>query len=1113
MELIEREKITIAGGVPTIAWQLIEHPARAKYDLSSLETVTYGGAPSAPELVRKIKAAFPQVRAGNGWGMTETSATFTHHAGRGLRNTAPTAAGRRRRSCDLKIVDKTGRALPVGEVGELWARARTSCRATGTSREATAQTFVDGWVRTGDLARLDEEGFCYIVDRAKDMLIRGGENIYCIEVENVLYEHPAVMDARAGRHPAPDPGRGAGRGGHPEAGRQGHRGRAAAFVAERLAAFKVPVQDRVLARDPAAQRQRQDPEERAEEAVRGPKLRRRVSHGSRLLARGRRLPRRGPRLHRGRTIRPACASKQDEGEELAKEDFLAWHRILAKKGWVAPAWPKEYGGPGWTPVQRYIWSEETGPRRHRADPAVRHQHGRAGDLHLRHGRAESSASCRRRCRATSGGARAIPSRAPGSDLASLKTKATLTGATATIYIVNGQKTWTTLAQHADWIFCLVRTDPDAKPQAGICFLLIDMKTPGITVRPIITLDGEHEVNEVWLENVKVPVENRIFEENKGWTCAKFLLAHERTGIAGVARSKRGVERAARIAAAETEGRTAARCEDPFFTRKIAELEIDLTGAGIHRAAHPGPRSRRQGARAGILAPEDQGHRDPAAPDRTGAGGRRPLRRALLPRLRATRATTPMPIGPDYAHRAAPTYFNVRKTSIYGGSNEIQRNIIAKMVLGPVTCAERIGRHGFQLHRRTVDAARHGRELPRRPLRLRGAGRLRCAPTAAGGPRSGRRFAEELGILGAAFPESAGGLGGGAVENMLHHGGVRASPGGRALSGDRGDRRRLAEALGLDARPTLGWAGIASGEAILAFAAMSRRAATTCSTWRPRARKPATAGCLNGHKAVVLAAPWADHLIVTARTGGGRRDRAGVVAVPGRQDRRRRHHPRLSHRRRPARLGGRLRWRARPRWSAESAAAADRAGARRGHRRGLRRSRRRACAGCTRHARLRPPAQAVRPADRRLPGAAAPHGRHVHGGRAVGVDDLLGHPEARRACAERAKAVSAAKARIGRALAIRRPERHPDPRRHGHDRRAGDRPLLQARHHDRRPVRRRRASPGAIPAGGLTAATRRRSGTSLPSHMSAAPDRASAVAVTSNTKKPGVAPGLRCLLTR
>ena len=367
--------------------------------------------------------------------------------------------------------------------------------------------------------------------------------------------------------------------------------------------------------------------------------------------------------------------KQDEGEELAKQDFLAWHRILAQKGWVAPAWPTEYGGPGWTSVQRYIWSEECAL----ADtvPILPFGINMVGPVIYTFGTPEQKA---RFLPDTLSGdiwwCQGYSEPGAGSDLANLKTKAERDG---DHYIVNGQKTWTTLAQHADWGFFLVRTDPAAKPQEGISFLLIDMKSPGVTVRPIITLGGEHEVNEVWLENVRVPVENRIFHENKGWTCAKFLLAHERSGIAGVARSKRGVDRIKSMARNESQDGVPL-LRDSFFKRKIAELEIDLlaleftelrTLASENAGRGPGPES----SLLKVKGTEIQQRITELALEAAGHYG--------MPYFRGFGAEgdNALPIGPDYAHRTAPTYFNVRKTSIYGGSNEIQRNIIAKMVLG------------------------------------------------------------------------------------------------------------------------------------------------------------------------------------------------------------------------------------------------------------------------------------------------------------------------------------------------------------------------------------------------------------------------------------------------
>jgi long-chain acyl-CoA synthetase len=240
LPLIEKERITSAGGVPTIAWQIIEHPRFDEYDLSSLEIVSYGGAPAAPELVRRIRERFPKVQPGQGWGMTETSATAISNFGEDYER-KPASCGVPPLTGEVKIMSPDGIELPAGSVGELWYRGPIVVRGYWQKPQATAETFVDGWVKTGDLARIDEEGFVYIVDRAKDMLIRGGENIYCVEVENALYDHPAVMDAALiglphrilGEEPAAvvtlKPGA--------DATEQELRH----WVSQRLAAFKVPV--------------------------------------------------------------------------------------------------------------------------------------------------------------------------------------------------------------------------------------------------------------------------------------------------------------------------------------------------------------------------------------------------------------------------------------------------------------------------------------------------------------------------------------------------------------------------------------------------------------------------------------------------------------------------------------------------------------------------------------------------------------------------------------------------------------------------------------------------------------------------------------------------------
>ncbi len=370
----------------------------------------------------------------------------------------------------------------------------------------------------------------------------------------------------------------------------------------------------------------------------------------------------------------ALRGKQDEGDELTKEDFLSWHHVLAKKGWIAPAWPVEYGGTGWTPTQRFIWSEEIA----RADCIRIMPFGitMVGPVIYTFGTPEQKAKFLPRILSGEDWwCQGYSEPGSGSDLASLRTAAVRDGDD---YVVNGQKTWTTMAQHADWGFFLVRTNKEAKAQEGISFLLIDMKTPGITVRPIITLGGEHEVNEVWLEDVRVPVENRVYEENKGWTCAKVLLAHERTGIAAIASSKRGVEKIKEIARTEQDG-DKPLLANAFFRRTVSELEIDLTALEFTElrslageAAGKGP-----GAEASLLkikGSEIQQRITDLALEAVGHYG--------APYFRGFgEGDNEHPIGPDYAHRTAPTYFNARKTTIYGGSNEIQRNIIAKMVLG------------------------------------------------------------------------------------------------------------------------------------------------------------------------------------------------------------------------------------------------------------------------------------------------------------------------------------------------------------------------------------------------------------------------------------------------
>jgi alkylation response protein AidB-like acyl-CoA dehydrogenase len=357
--------------------------------------------------------------------------------------------------------------------------------------------------------------------------------------------------------------------------------------------------------------------------------------------------------------------------DLTKEQMLLWHRILHKKGWVAPLWPKEYGGPGWSITRHFIFEQET--TRAGTLPPLAFGVTMVGPVIYTFGNeAQKKKFLPRILSAQDWWCQGYSEPGSGSDLASVRTKAVREG---DHYIVNGHKTWTTLAQHADWIFCLVRTDPTVKQQSGISFLLIDMKSPGVSVRPIITIDGSHEVNDVFLENVRVPVENLIGEENKGWTYAKFLLGNERTSMAGIGRSTRHLGRLKEIVRAEISQDDPAYLE---FTRDIARIELDVLAleatelrivAQMARGIDPGPAASLFKIRGTEIFQSitELTHRA------IGNYG-------LALREHPVSANRIMP-GAEYGHTASEMYLNSRKLSIFGGSNEIQRNIIAKAVLG------------------------------------------------------------------------------------------------------------------------------------------------------------------------------------------------------------------------------------------------------------------------------------------------------------------------------------------------------------------------------------------------------------------------------------------------
>ncbi|WP_142810614.1 acyl-CoA dehydrogenase family protein [Tepidiphilus olei] len=371
---------------------------------------------------------------------------------------------------------------------------------------------------------------------------------------------------------------------------------------------------------------------------------------------------------------PELAAKVKSGKRLTKEDFLCWQNILSERGWLAQHWPKEYGGPGWGPVQRHIYEEEAAAAG--APWIIPFGVGMVGPVIIKFGtKAQKEKYLPRILRNEDWWCQGYSEPGAGSDLASLKTRAERHG---DHYIVNGQKTWTTYAHYADMMFCLVRTDPKAKPQEGISFLLIDMKSPGVTVRPLLLLDGEHEVNEVFLENVKVPFENLVGEENKGWTCAKYLLGFERTGIAGVGQAKEWLRQLKAIAARE-KNNGKPLIEDPSFRARVAAVEVELMAlemtnlrvvADAEKGGAPGPES----SMLKILGSELR--QEITDLMRRAVG---PYALPFFPEYFDT--DQPIDVGPEYAPPLAAQYFNHRKVSIYGGSNEIQRNIIAKMILG------------------------------------------------------------------------------------------------------------------------------------------------------------------------------------------------------------------------------------------------------------------------------------------------------------------------------------------------------------------------------------------------------------------------------------------------
>lgn len=369
--------------------------------------------------------------------------------------------------------------------------------------------------------------------------------------------------------------------------------------------------------------------------------------------------------------------KQDNGIELSKDDYVRWQKTLHALGWMAPNYPVEFGGTGWTPVQKYIFESETA--RLNTPRVIPFGISMVGPVIYSFGnREQQERFLPDILQSNVWWCQGYSEPGAGSDLASLKTEARREG---DHYVVNGTKFWTTLAQHADWIFLLARTNTDvARRQEGISFLLCNMKTPGVSVRPIITIEGGHEVNEVHFENVKVPLENLVGEEGKGWTYGKVLLQHERTNIAGVAVSQYRLDRLKEKAARPVRGGEPL-IEDASFRRKLAAVQIELkaleftdlrTLATVASGKAPGPES----SILKIKGTELQQAIDALYVE---AAGYYAL--PYVPEQYSAEAVAGPHIGEGRETRSSLRYFNFRKASIYGGSNEIQKNIIAKHVLG------------------------------------------------------------------------------------------------------------------------------------------------------------------------------------------------------------------------------------------------------------------------------------------------------------------------------------------------------------------------------------------------------------------------------------------------
>jgi pimeloyl-CoA dehydrogenase large subunit len=377
-----------------------------------------------------------------------------------------------------------------------------------------------------------------------------------------------------------------------------------------------------------------------------------------------------------KNLPPAIREKLAGGHHPSKDDIVTWTRILAAKGWGAPHWPVEWGGTGWDAIKLSIFTDEI--QRGHAPESLAFGTSMVGPVIYTFGsEAQKERYLARIIDLRDWWCQGFSEPGAGSDLAGLRTKAERDGDS---WVINGQKTWTTLAQYADWIFVLARTDPAVKKQEGISFFLCDMKTPGVTVRPIQTIDGGYEVNEVFFDNVRIPAENIVGEINKGWDYAKFLLSNERNGIARVGVSKARLAKVRRLASLTVYG-DKPKMADPIFRMKLAAAEVELKALEMTQmrviAASRGAAKGKPNPMSSVLKVKGSELQQTTTELLMDVVG--PYALPYQPE-QSDRWNEPA-IGPDWASTIAPTYFNTRKVTIYGGSNEIQRNIIAKAILG------------------------------------------------------------------------------------------------------------------------------------------------------------------------------------------------------------------------------------------------------------------------------------------------------------------------------------------------------------------------------------------------------------------------------------------------